>query len=258
MSAKLQKTKNYDMFELHECNRPESFNPHLAESMKEHGFMPSGAIHVKENGNGKLKIIRGHHRFREAQRQKLPVYYIQDDTHTDIFDLEGSSRGRWSMRDFAEARARAGDENYIKLLEFQKKHQIALMACASLLGGESAQSGNQGHKVKDGTFKVRRTGHAETVVWVIDNCREVGIDFSRQRGFVNAVSSACRVPEFDEKKFVSRIRKHPRLMDKRSTTDEYIEEIEEAYNHGAKTEKRIPLKLRVREVMRSRGSRKTG
>ncbi len=133
MKPKLECTKDYELFELSEFSRPLHRNKVLLDSMQKYGFLPGCAIHCVQNGNGKLTVIQGQHRLHYAKKLGLPVWYIIDDTCTDIYCLE-AVRQNWSLTDFAEARANAGDKNYIKLLAFQKKHGIPLGAAASLLG----------------------------------------------------------------------------------------------------------------------------
>lgn len=86
----LKVTKDYALFKAHELNRPLSEKPILLESMKAHGFMPSSPLQVEKDRDGRLKVIRGHHRLMYAKRLGLPVWYVIDDSNTDIFDLEGA------------------------------------------------------------------------------------------------------------------------------------------------------------------------
>ncbi|MCR4331556.1 MAG: hypothetical protein NUV34_02445, partial [Sulfuricaulis sp.] len=85
---KLQCTHKYDLFEMHELNRPLHDDPRLLASMQKTGFMPSSPIQCVRNGNGTLKVVRGHHRLTYAKRLGLPVWFVVDDTKTDLFDLE--------------------------------------------------------------------------------------------------------------------------------------------------------------------------
>jgi ParB-like chromosome segregation protein Spo0J len=86
---KLQTTKDYDLFDLNEFNRPLHKDRSLENSMKEYGFMPSSPLQVAKNPNGKLKIIKGHHRFSIARKLGLNIWYVVDGSCTDIFYLEG-------------------------------------------------------------------------------------------------------------------------------------------------------------------------
>jgi hypothetical protein len=249
---KLQVTKDYDLFELHDLNRLFHKDKRLESSMKKHGFMPSSPLQCVKNGNGKLKIVRGHHRFDYARQLGLPVWYIIDETNQDIYDLE-STKSQWSTRDFVDARAKGGDEHCLKLLDFMKKHALPVGAAASLVGGESAGSHNKISQIKPGTFRIGDLKHANQVVRITDRCRELKIVFSTSTAFVSAVSFALRIPEFNIDLFIHRLDLNGTQMRKRGKVDEYLEEIEALYNYGAhKT--RLPIAFRAREVARERAA----
>jgi hypothetical protein len=250
-TAKLEKTKDYDLFEMHPCNRPLHENKVLERSMRVNGFMPSSPLQCVRNGNGKLKILRGHHRFSLAKKLGIPVYYIIDESNTDIFDLEGASTTAWNAPDFAAARARSGDKNMRFLLDFKERHGLTLGAAASLVGGQSAGSGNKVREIKSGTFNIGDMGHAKDVVRVTDKLRELGVAFATTTAFVAAVSKVLRVPEINHASLMHKVGLHYHLISKRGTAREYIQEIEELYNYGVKT-KRLPLAFRAEEEGRKR------
>lgn len=248
---KLQCTHDYSLFERHPFNRPLHDDPRLLESMKKAGFMPSSPIQCLRNGSGTLKVIRGHHRLDCAKRLKLPVWYIVDDSCTDLFHLEGVRQG-WSINDFAHARALGGDTSCRALLAFQKLHGLTLGAAASLVGGESAGSTNKIRAIKTGSFKAAADmAHANTVVAITDRCRECGIAFATSTAFIGAVSAVARVPQFDPAVFLHRITLNGKQMTKRTTVAECIDEIDALYNYQAKG-KRIPLAFLAREVGKQR------
>lgn len=248
---KLQVSRDYGIFEMHEFNRPLHEDPRLLASMKKVGFMPSSPIQCVRNGHGRLKVVRGHHRLDVAKRLNLPVWYIVDNSKVDIFDLEGVKQ-QWSASDFLKARAAAGNEHCEKVVEFQKRHGLTLSAAASLLGGQSAASGNKVKSIKDGTFKVASDlSHAKTVVSITDYCHDCGVDFARSAAFVGAVSMCARVPEFDPAVFKHRVKLHGGIMRKRAAKDEYLAEIDALYNYGAKG-RRLPLEFQAKEVARER------
>ena len=249
---KLCYTRDLTIFEMHELNRDLAEKPALEESMKAHGFMPSSPIQCVRNGRGKLKVIRGHHRLDYAKRLGLPVWYIIDSTVTDIFELEGDSSSRWSLGDFVHARAKAKNEDCIRVLDFQKRHGIGLGAVVSLMAGESAASKNATSKVKRGTFRVSKDlSHANLIGELVDFCRITGAQCAGETGFVNALSSVARVPEFEPLVFKRRVAKMPSLIAKQATGKSYLAIIEEVYNYGAKG-KRVPLAFRAVEVGRQR------
>lgn len=249
----LRRTTNYSLFEMHENNRPLHDTKMLLASMQLHGFMPSGAIHCQRMPNGKLKVIRGHHRLDCAKRLKIPIWYIVDDTPCDIFGLEGLPGQNWSVLDFANGYAQAGNKNYELVLWFKKKHNMPMGAAASLVGGEGANSHNKVKAIKSGTFKAGDLKHANAVAAIIDLCRQKGVEFATSSAFIGAVSTALRVPEFDPEAFKHKVATFGANMRKRGCINEYLDEIEALYNYGAKA-KRMPVKFRAMQVGRERQS----
>jgi hypothetical protein len=239
MGPKLQVTKDYSLFEMHEFNRPMADDGVLEDSMKNFGFMPSCAIHCVRGLDGKLRIVRGHRRFDKAKRLGLPVWYIVDETNKDIFYLEGV-RSQWSANDFACARAVAGDKDCDKLIEFRDKHHLPLATAAALVGGQSATSNNKVKNVKSGAFRIGDMKHANQVVRITDRCRELNIPFATAGAFVSAISLSLRIPEFDDDLFIHRIDLNGSQIRKRGTVTEYLDEIEALYNYGAK-KNRLPV-----------------
>jgi len=252
-SPKLSFTSDLSIFKMHECNRNLSEKPALEASMRTHGFMPSSPIQcVRDDRDGTLKVIRGHHRLDYAKRLKLPVWYVIDPTVVDIFELEGDSSSMWNLSDFVHARAKAQDEHCAKVLDFQRRHGIGLGAAISLMGGESAGSANCIPKAKQGTFRVGSDlSHANLVGELVDFCRASGAACAGESSFVKALSAVCRVPEFEPALFKQRVAKIPALLAKRSNQQGYLAVIEDVYNYGAKG-KRVPLVFRAAEVGRQR------
>jgi hypothetical protein len=248
---KLSCTRNYDIFEMHDHNRPLHDDPGLLASMQKRGFMPSSPIHCERNGSGKLKVKRGHHRLDYAQRLGLPVWYVVDDTDIDIFELEGG-RQAWTASDFLAARTAAGNSDCAKVQEFRKRHGLTIGVAASLMGGQSAGSGNMVRAIKNGTFRVAQDlSHAYAVVDVVSYCKTCGVDFATGAAFVSAVSMVLRVPEFDVAVFKHRVKLHGSNMHRRNTKEDYVDEIDAIYNYGAKA-MRLPVAFRAREISRER------
>jgi hypothetical protein len=248
---KLQYSRDLSLFEAHEHNREQHEDKVLMASMQRVGFMPSSPLQCVRNGSGKLKVIRGHHRLDIAKRLGIGVWYIVDDSNTDLHQLEGVQQG-WSVRNFCTSRASAGDPHCAAILAFQRAHGLTLGSAAALVGGESAGSDNKIRAIKTGAFKASLDqSHANAVVAVTDRCRELEIEFATSTAFVSAVSLALRVPEFDGARFNHRVALNPALMQKRSTVEGCLREIEALYNYGAK-EKRLPLAFRAREIARTR------
>ena len=235
MNAKLECTTDYDLFESHSYNRDLRDLSMIKSSMIEHGFRPSSAIHVVRNGNNKLKIKRGHHRFAAAKELGLPVWYIVDDDTMSIFEWEFDQRQSWNLYDFVKSYANAGNENYQKALDYANDNHMPIGTAMPIVGGHHAGSWDKSRidNARAGRFIAVDTDHAKELSDLIQFIRQEGIPFATHRQFVAALSMAIVVPGFDKQIFKSRIKLHPKLMKKRSTRHEFLEEIENAYNYYA-------------------------
>jgi len=114
--GRLYSTSIYDMFTQNASNRPQHEDSVVEESMRAHGFLSAFPIRCSHGSPGKLVVNQGHHRLHYAKRLKIPVYFVIDDTPIDIWELEGSSKNRWSSADFVESRARSGHPEYRALI----------------------------------------------------------------------------------------------------------------------------------------------
>jgi hypothetical protein len=249
--TKLQVTKDYGIFEMHPMNRDLHEKPILLASMKANGFMPSSPIQCIRNGSGKLKVIRGHHRLDYARRLGLPVWYVIDASSVDIYDLEGDASSRWSLKDFMDSRAKAGDKDCAAVKAFQRKHQLTIGSAISLVGG-AVDSTTASVAVKRGLFRAAPDSKfADSVVDIVDFFRESGVRFATSSAFVKAVGMLVRVPQFKPEVLTHRIKLWPAGIQKRSTVDQYLEELEALYNYGAKAG-RLPLAFKAKELARKR------
>lgn len=235
MNAKLECTTDYDIFESHSYNRELRDLSLLKSSMIEHGFRPSSAIHVVRNGNNKLKIKRGHHRFAAAKELGLPVWYIVDDDMMSIYEWEFDTRQLWSLQDFVKSYANAGNENYQKAIDYSNEHAISLTIAMALVGGFQAGNWTKENQeiARSGKFKAADNNHARQMSDLIKYIREQGVDFVAHRQFLAAVSMAILVPGFDIQVFKARIKQYPKLMKRRALRYEFLEEIEIVYNYHA-------------------------
>ena len=241
----LQHTKNYDRFEPHPHNRDVTNTKVLESSMEEHGFDPGLPIRCESNGNGKLKITHGHHRFHVARKLGLPIWFIVASKDIPLFESEASAH-TWDVEDFTQARTRAGEKAPAAALDFHQRTGIPLNSVISMLGGEGASSGNKVKEMKSGKFKIGDTKHADQVAGIVRHCTELGVSFAATSYFVKALSKCLFVPEFDAELFMHKVAIHVELMTPRRAMDDYLDLIEMIYNRQSK--KKIPLAFRTREV----------
>jgi hypothetical protein len=230
-------TEDYGIFSSHGFNRDIHESPGLEESMRVHGFMPSSPIQCVPDGNGKFSVIRGHHRLHYAKKLRTGVYYVIDETNTNLFDIEGVPGTQWSVADFASARARTGDRACAALMKFCREHNVREYTAAKLMHSGSRATA----AVKRGTFNTGRADYALRVVSITDSLHALGIGHATSGSFIRALGLAIQVDKFDVDRFVHKCTAMPAMLRRRPTCEEYLDEIERVYNHG----NRKPLALRI-------------
>lgn len=249
MSFKLSATRNYDLFELCPFNRDVSKIKSLKESMKKHGFIPAYPLHCIRNGNGKMLIKAGHHRFEVAMMLGLAVFYVVSDDVATIDELERATVP-WNLTNYVTSFVKTGSQDHAAVADFANRTGIGVGQAASLMRGESGTSGNCHKKLKDGTYTVGDTAHAEKIGAVIVKCRGMKIPFATHRNFVGAVSLCCRLDEFDCETFLHRLALNSGMAKPQPTVEAFLGMIEEVYNRQAR--KKIALAFLAREAARAR------
>lgn len=247
--------KDYNKFELLEFNRDEKSTKTLEESMRKYGWWDDSPMSVIKTRNGKLKIKKGHHRFIAAKKLGIPVKYVFGNQDVTIFEAELTTRP-WKLNDFFVAMTREGkDPNCTVIKNYCDKTGIPLRAAISLLGGESAGSGNLQIVFKQGNYKVKgQNGHAEIVGDIIIHTKAVGLPFATHDLYVRAISKVARVQCFSPSRMKQKISTFARYMDKRAHLQQYLDMIEDVYNKSS--QKKIPLRFLADQEACARGRHK--
>lgn len=258
----IRETKDYSIFEAHDVNRrlhriarPSEY-ARIKASMEVDGFLVSEAIHVcGQKGSNKLRVVDGHNRLDIAKELGLAVRYIRDDKVTDPHDHARRGGAMWSVRDWIDGYAAAGNPHYLKLIEFREKHGLQQTTAIALVAGLSASSGTGEvvRRVKEGSFVVGDMSHAHSVVRVTDAARLLGLEFATRHSFVVAVSAMHRTAEFDPTWFVHKMQKYPANLRTRTSVNDWLDEITALYNYDTKEPRRAPmLAVKAREAMKHR------
>jgi hypothetical protein len=248
----IHESKNYDQFELLPFNRSVKKTAKLEQSMREEGFITAYPLHCVKNGNGKLKIKSGHHRFYVARKLGIPAKYVVCDDNASIYKLEGATVP-WSLMDYCTSHELSGKAEYQRLLEYHAWTGIPINMCAALLMGYTAKgAGGHTKSVKEGTYKVNNNStYAYSVAEIVLHCKKEGIIFAINNLFVNALSRVVWVNDFDVAVFKEKISRYTELMKKQATMKDYMLLIEQVYNHNSKG-RRLPVVFLADEIMRQR------
>ena len=249
MSLQIKQTSDYDLFERHDFNRDVKKTKNLEANMKEHGWVDAYPMHVVKNGNGKLKIKGGHHRFTVAKKLGIPVKYVVCNDNISIQELEKGTVP-WSLQDFHDSFVRNGNPEYIAVKEYCERTGIGLANAMSMLAGETAGSNNKRKHYIAGKYKVTDRKHADTVGDIVIYLKNIGIDFGNANLLVQAISRYCRVEQFSPDTFKKKAKSFKSLFEKQQNLEGYMLMVEEIYNRKSKS--KIPLKHYADEVARKR------
>lgn len=241
---KVYETKDYSKFELHEFNRSLKGIDRLIGSMRNHGWLSAYPMHVVRNGNNKLKIKAGHHRFEAARALGISVKYVICDDDSTIHELERSTIG-WTTRDYLESYARIGNPNYCKLSEFYNKYKIPVSVSASLLGGTTANfgCGTITNRLKSGDFKVSNPTHAYDVGEMVLFLDDIGVEFCRNSRFIVALSKVMLVDGVNQYELKNKMNNHIYMMKKQPDVNSYITMLESIYNRQRAPSKKLPIAI---------------
>lgn len=242
-------TKNYSVFELLDFNRNVEKVRFLEESMRRHGWIDAYPMHCVKNGSNKLKIKAGNHRFYVARSLNIPVKYVLCNDNATIHELEKATVP-WSISDYLVSFCRQGKASYLKVKEYHEETGIGLSACISMLGGQSAGSGNMGDAFKDGTYQIRDTNHAGMVADIVLHLKKCGIKWATNNLLVRAISKIAWADGFDVATLKGKISMYPYLVEKRSSVEAYIEMLDMVYNR--KSHNKIPLAFNADKAARER------
>ncbi|HBA73501.1 MAG TPA: hypothetical protein DCZ63_15305 [Geobacter sp.] len=249
MKAQLKVTTNYKMFQLLDFNRDVKKTRDLEASMKEHGFIPAYPLHVVKD-NGKLKIKGGHHRFTVASKLGLPVYYTICEDSASIYALEKGTV-RWSLNDYLTSSCRKGDTDCLVVAEYCQRTGIGAGLAIAMLGGESALATNKRDLLKQETYKITGSAHAEAVATIVGTLKTLGFKWATAKLCVGSLSRIVMAGHANLSQLQKKITTFPSLLQNQATLNQFTDMWDTIYNHNARG-KRVPVGFLTNETMKER------
>lgn len=251
----VQITKDYSSFafsiENRDVNLKKSKAKKLRKSLKDHGWIPSFPMTVYKNGDNKLKILDGQHRFSIARELGIPVKYVEVDQEIDIAQLN-DTQDTWSLKDYLSKWLKVGKEEYNEIVDFMNEHpSIGLSWSYCLLIGRQ-RKGTLLDNFKDGKFNP--TNKSKKWAYKVGESYERMVSISnslRHENSLKALSMCFHVDDFEPKRLVDNFENHTYLIQPCSKVDDWLELFEEVYNYRRRTGK-IPLKFMAKEIIRER------
>ncbi len=226
-------TENTSLFKRLKENRQvnEAHVQALMSSFDKDGYLFT-IVYVNE----RLEIIDGQHRCEAAKRLQLPVYFMimPGWGMREVTILNVNSRN-WTINDFMETHAKAGNPNYVRFKEFFDAHEFDVTTCQLIVtgrrsGGYAAsdefrlgQMQVDDQQLTDGYLKAKKIADMQPfhpLGW-------------KSRNFVEAMLTLLAVANYDHDHLLLKLQTYPDILlagAKSLRTDEYLKIFLDKYN----------------------------
>lgn len=231
-NTRIYYTSDYAMFHFLKGNRDLN-EPKINKIVKSVtaglNFFKYCPIMVNEN----YFIIDGQHRFYASKKLKLPIYYVivPNFSLRQIAEIN-NNQSKWKVRDFMNCYIDADiNRDHYKLLEkLQSETHINVSTMISLLMYGKVAQGGQTDAFRDGNFIVKF--HNETVN-LIEKARQFEVFSAKwqERAFLQAIEKLLDSDKYNHDALLKKLQKHELTIEKRSTCKEYLQHLEELFNH---------------------------
>lgn len=251
MAVKVLSTTDYSKFKFMEGNRPvQSRVNKLIAAIKRKNELSLYPIVCRQNGDGKLYIADGQHRFKSAQALKVPVFYIvsHDITLEDVIEANGIQKS-WSLKDHVCSHAALGKSHYVTLKAFHEEYGLPISTCVAILSGtESGRS----ELVRSGRFAIKPGGvaYAQKTAEFIRSIESI-FKGATDRGFVIAVNNLMHVDGFQPQRLMNKLRAQATKLVKCASWVQYVQLIEEIYNWHVSPKDLASLSIEVKRKIKS-------
>lgn len=243
---KVYKSSDYGAFSHLAENRDlnEQHVHTLMESFENDGYLFT-ILYVNE----KMQIIDGQHRFEAAKRKHLPVYFIimpgWDIRHVAILNVNSRN---WTMADFMNTHAKAGNENYIRFKQFYDEHDFDITTAQLVVLGRRTKlrgDGGGNDDFRSGQIKIsqEQINKAYVKARKIKELKDFHPHGWKSGNCVTAMLALFNTKGYDHSHFITQLKKYPItiLMDAKSLrTKEYLDMFIEKYNYRKKDKIELP------------------
>lgn len=214
----------------------------LRKKMREFGFSKDHPIIIGSDGI----IKKGHHRYFAAIEEGVGIWVeINDDfTLVEHARMDNVAK-KWSSRDWIMNYARAGNSEYVRILDFMSRHQFGIKVTLALVTGKMSESSQEVFDmIETGSFKVKDWDRAKGFAKGI-------LDFEplfpnqkdcRNTHFALAVIYLLNQPKYAHHRMIEQASKQSRRLRLQRTRKENVEMLVEIYNHSLKGHNRLDLK----------------
>lgn len=238
---KVYSTTFYERFKFVRANRPIVQNKldKMIAAIKRKNFLPYFPIVVSP----KFEVLEGQHRAKAAEYLKLPIYYmISNEMGVEDVQHVNEVQDAWKTSDHLNYQCERGNADYLTLRSFLEKWPYIPIRVAINL--TMSRSGNANDAV---TAVFKRGEYTCTSLEFAEEVAAATFDFSKwfkrynQQAFIFAISRCLRNPNYDHKRMMQKMEYLSTRLVRCSRMEEYLEKLEEIYNHKVQTENRVWL-----------------
>jgi len=193
--------------------------------------------------NEKLEIIDGQHRLEAAKRKGLPVYFIIMPGWgiKEVTILNMNSRN-WTIVDFMETHAKAGNPNYVRFKEFFDAFEFDVTVCQLIITGRRSGGYASSDEFRMGHMQVDEQQLTDAY---LKGKKIVGlIPFHpygwKSRNFVEAMLLIFTAKGYDHEHLIAKLTTYPDLMLREAKSlrvEEYVRTLLEKYNFRRQKDK---------------------
>lgn len=222
--GQILETNNYDQFSFKPGNRRVDQNhlEYVEGKMKENYLVAPIMV------NSKMQIMDGQHRFMACKHLGFPVrYYITEDMSADEIARMNNVAKKWKPEDYANVFT---GEDYKAYRAFRISYpKIVHTIAVILLGGAENTRINGDNAFRTGYFKIKNytkaTKTAELIMQISDYSKMYA-----KRTFVLALLHCMTFKEFDEKRFLRKLKHKSNLLKAYAKATDFIQAIQDIYN----------------------------
>ncbi len=226
-TVKIYKTMDYSKFKSIHGNR----NKNLQHIRRIKTSMEQQYLFTVIIINEKFEIIDGQHRFDAISDLGLPLHYMICKGYglPEVHRLNANSKD-WTAEDYMNGYCELGYTEYLQYRDFKNKYKICHNVCISLLTGV-----RHGGKALDkafnmGTFKIKSMKNAVDIIEKVYLTSPYFNNY-KSRSYIYAIFKLLKNPNFEFIEFLQKLKLQPTVMINCSTSEQYINLIEEIYNY---------------------------
>lgn len=231
-NLKMEFLKKGETIEYLPFNRTVTANLELQESLREYGFLDP--IKVIESslwsGKKRLYIIDGHHRYNEAYRMGMKIYYIKILESNNIFEIVkvagilNNIQRKWLLTDFVRCYCELAICDYMYLRRKQQDTGYTYATLTNIYSGQGATA------LKRGKFKIPDVNKGDLI---LSYCKDVlSLIKLPMRSILGFASFYNNIKNYDHERFMKNLKSNLSLLDNCIERSQYAEKFTNIYNRS--------------------------